>query len=563
MAHSRKLTGDGRERPVTNTGDDAIYQELRHRGESLVAYPGAEICAAVGGGEGVAALIKDLYRRIEQDELLREAFPHFNVDEATRFFLQWFGGSREYSDELAGGLVRRHQHRYISPKAAAAWLRCMREAVLARGLDAEPIMRPLARIASAMVHSPEIGPDELCKSCDAVQDRTQVQFESLLNDAAKGRLETVSMALANDPTLARRRGADNRTLAWVATYHNRPKVLEVTLSAGGDCNTPACDPMHSTMACDVVKMGTSVSVTPLAIAQKWQPALVSTLLEHGAVDDVFTAALVGDWAAVRGHLDRNPGLVNAIDAADDFQEVSLLCHAVCGGNIELVSLLLERGAEVKRHSGKLLTLAVVMNRVDLVKLLINHGAEVEHTRFLGRLDDAVRPVADLLIASGKRVPKWMLPHACRPDVSSNELHRVSVLLDYGASLDDRGRFGLTALHYAVRGGKVPLIKLLLARGANANALDENGLTPLLQLSKMRSKADPIPVMALLVANGAIVDARDENQGTLLMHFARQGKAEAVQWLLERGADPSARNKKGKSAAELGRAHPGIVRLLAK
>ncbi len=54
-----------------------------------------------------------------------------------------------------------------------------------------------------------------------------------------------------------------------------------------------------------------------------------------------------------------------------------------------------------------------------------------------------------------------------------------VLLDYGASLDDRGRYGLTALHYAVRGGKLPLIKLLLERGAQANALDEDGLTPLL------------------------------------------------------------------------------------
>jgi truncated hemoglobin YjbI len=118
----------------------SIHKELRHRGEPLVEYPGAELWKAVGGSDGVAALIEDLYHRIEQDELLRVVFPHFNSGAATPFFVQWFGGSREYSDDLAGGLLRRHQHRYISPKAAAAWLRCMREALVARGLDAEQIM---------------------------------------------------------------------------------------------------------------------------------------------------------------------------------------------------------------------------------------------------------------------------------------------------------------------------------------------------------------------------------------------------------------------------------------
>lgn len=536
--------------------------ELRHRGERLVEYPDARLLEMLGGSGGVAALIDDLYRRIERDELLREAFPHFNSGAATPFFIQWFGGSRGYSDELEGGLLRRHQHRYISPKAAAAWLRCMREALLARGLDAEPIVRPLARIAKAMIHSPEADADTLHKSCDAVQDAALVQFETLLNDAARGRTETVREALAKDPSLARRRGIHNRTLAWVATYHNRRAILELALESDGDSHSPACDPMHATMACDIVRTGTGVAVTPLAIAKKWHPSLAASLLEHGAVDDVFTAAWLGDLSALRSHLDRNPALVNAIDPADDFQEVSLLGHAVCGGSIEAVEYLLQRGAEVTRHSGKLLTPAVLMNRVDLVKLLIDHGADVQRVGLLGRLDDADRPVADLLIAHGKRVPSWMLPRACRPDVSTNELHRVAVLLDYGASVDDRGRYGLTALHYAVRGGKLSLITLLLERGARVDAFDDEGLTPLLHLSKTRSKLDPIPVMELLAAAGADLDARDENQATLLMYFARRGNPEPVRWLLAHGADRGACNRSGKTAAELGRAHPAIVKIFA-
>src|SRR5271170_1544078 len=109
---SRQLPRDANLRRFGNRSKDSIHEELRHRGEPLVAYPGAEVWKAIGGSDGVATLIKDLYRRIEQDELLREVFSHFNSEEATRFFIQWFGGSREYSDDLAGGLLRRHQHRY-------------------------------------------------------------------------------------------------------------------------------------------------------------------------------------------------------------------------------------------------------------------------------------------------------------------------------------------------------------------------------------------------------------------------------------------------------------------
>ena len=44
---------------------NSIHEELRHRGEPLVAYPTPDVWKAVGGSDGVAALVEDLYRRIE------------------------------------------------------------------------------------------------------------------------------------------------------------------------------------------------------------------------------------------------------------------------------------------------------------------------------------------------------------------------------------------------------------------------------------------------------------------------------------------------------------------
>ena len=48
-----------------------------------------------------------------------------------------------------------------------------------------------------------------------------------------------------------------------------------------------------------------------------------------------------------------------------------------------------------------------------------------------------------------------------------------------------------------------------------------------------------------------------------MHFARRGHAGAVRWLLAHGADRNARNRRGKTAADIGRTHAEIVRLLTK
>ena len=59
---------------------NSVHSDLLHRGESLVEYPDAGFWTTLGGNDGVVALIKDLYRRIEHDDLPCEAFPHFDLN---------------------------------------------------------------------------------------------------------------------------------------------------------------------------------------------------------------------------------------------------------------------------------------------------------------------------------------------------------------------------------------------------------------------------------------------------------------------------------------------------
>jgi ankyrin repeat protein len=93
--------------------------------------------------------------------------------------------------------------------------------------------------------------------------------------------------------------------------------------------------------------------------------------------DIWTAAYLGNVERVRERLDADPSLVNRM--ADDRSGTALV-HAAGRGNLEVVRLLLERGAdpnlpeEGNAPHGRALYSAVYGRHVAVVKLLLEHGA---------------------------------------------------------------------------------------------------------------------------------------------------------------------------------------------
>lgn len=128
------------------------------------------------------------------------------------------------------------------------------------------------------------------------------------------------------------------------------------------------------------------------------------------------------------------------------------------------------------------------------------------------------------------------------------LENVKFLLSYGANPDARDPDqGATPLHLCAEGNYGKIAETLAKAGADVNAKDSAGRTPL-HTAAYWGAAE---VARCLLSHGADANARNDVRETPL-HAATAGNPGAVavvQVLLEAGADRSASDRQGKTAAQ--------------
>lgn len=123
---------------------------------------------------------------------------------------------------------------------------------------------------------------------------------------------------------------------------------------------------------------------------------------------------------------------------------------------------------------------------------------------------------------------------------------VQVLLQAGAEVDAADSSGWTPLLRAARRGHVEVMNGLLAAGADINATDRLGWTSLLRAAR---NGDLEAVNSLLKA-GTHVDAQNSEGNTALMLASVWGQVEVVDILLKTGVDVDVKNGANPHGADL-------------
>ena len=258
-------------------------------------------------------------------------------------------------------------------------------------------------------------------------------------------------------------------------------------------------------------------------------------------------------------------------------------YAVLYTGAPTLERMLKQGSDVnKRNDANATALMWAATDLEKTSLLVAHGAEVN-----ARSSDMRTP---LMIAARRpgnsATVKFLLEHGANPNpnahpaaessplieaATAGDAPSVELLLGHGAEVKNAGETaletaytvrcakcaslllakGLSTVDYTIALGNiaafgdVDAVRLLLDRGADVNAVDPLGRTPLMYAAA--SDLLPLDDVKLLVERGADINAKDTHKlsgdsGLTVLDIARlHGDTPIVEWLVKSGAKGAAPN----------------------
>lgn len=301
--------------------------------------------------------------------------------------------------------------------------------------------------------------------------------------------------------------------------------------------------------------------------------VVKELLDHGINEvakdpDGDTALHV---ATERGHLDVLAHLLEwpqfKVNATNDI-EWTPLHKAAKLGNVEIAKNLIASGAQILRETDNgetPLHIAAGEGHLLVVKEL-QRALDTSHTRdregrtafslAVERGHTAV--VEELLQAYEKYTSESDETYPFHSAVREGHKDIVQLFLDSKWDLNSRNNNQETPLHVAAYSSLL-IVELLLKAGANVDAIDEDGETPLSFAARMGSAE----IVKALLNAGANIEAKDNNGETPLYRASYNGRVGVVKELLASSPAPdlNVKNYRGWTALHSAYDNAEITKLL--
>ena len=339
----------------------------------------------------------------------------------------------------------------------------------------------------------------------------------------------------------------------IACINGNAAMIGRLLDAGADPNTSLPD-------------GETVLMTA---ARTGTVDAVKALLAHGATVDVREPSK-GQTALMWAAAENNAAVVKVLaEAGGDVHAQSKagrftpLMFAVRGGHVETTRALLDAGANVNTtlpDGTSALVVAVINAHYQLGALLLESGADPDAD---GQGWTALHQIA----WSRRHNAGFNLPGPV-PTGSLDSLELVKKLVAHGANINARvkkeprdgnrnmlNRIGSTPFLMAAKSDDVPLMRVLLALGADAKLTTDEGTTALMVAAGVgiwapgenpgtHEEALAAVKLALEAAGGGVNDVNKNGETALHGAVYRGGAIPVIQFLADNGAKLDVVNKKG-------------------
>ena len=252
----------------------------------------------------------------------------------------------------------------------------------------------------------------------------------------------------------------------------------------------------------------------------------------------------------------NGANINAVD----IEGWSALSYAVNNGDIEIAKLLLENKAKIKDELLIAIKSPIVESRINIMKLLIENGANVNYTDENGfnplniAIESGDMELTKFLITNGANVNSLMQDGVSLIGyaIAQNNMDLLQILIENGANVNytDGDSWANTPLQTASRLGLDNVVRILLTRNADINAVDMNGNTAL-HTAALNSQ---LSVVKLLLEKNPNLNIQNKAGNTALHLAVISGNIDIVGELVLKGANTRIRNNDGKYPRDIARAN---------